>query len=167
MSILNIILTIAFIFLATMAVASAAPWVPTRRRDVERMLALAKIQPGEVFYDLGCGDGRLIEAAAHAGAKAIGFDISLLPYLITRVRLSLAGSEAKIRFKNLFSQNLSEANIIYLFLMPTAINKAKNKFEKELKKGTRVISYVFPIPGWTPVQVDKPPGCVSIYLYIV
>ena len=61
-----IIVFVLLVFLLTMVLANAAPWVPTRRRDMERILALAKIKPGEVFYDLGCGDGRLLVAAARA-----------------------------------------------------------------------------------------------------
>jgi len=168
MNLIKIILfIIVFVLVIATALATAAPWVPTRKRDLKRILDLIKIKQGEKFFDLGCGDGRLIIEAAKNGAVAVGLDISPLPYFLTRIRLFFSHSNAKIKLKNLFNQNLSEADVVYMFLMPTAILKVKEKFKKELKKGTRVASYVFPIPGWTPTVVDKPPGDVSIYVYIV
>jgi SAM-dependent methyltransferase len=160
-----IIVFVLLVFLLTMVLANAAPWVPTRRRDMERILALARIKPGEVFYDLGCGDGRLLVAAARAGAKAEGLDISLLSYLMSLLRTKLERSKARVHFKNLFRQNLSSADIVYLFLMPAALPKIKNKFDAELKKGARVLSYSFPIPGLTPKTIDKRPDSQTIYLY--
>ncbi|MDO8622525.1 MAG: hypothetical protein Q7R80_04815, partial [bacterium] len=79
--------------LATFAYAgvSGAPWVPTWRRDVDRFLALAQLRPGERFYDLGCGDGRLVRAAANTGTIATGFECSLLPYLLAKLRVGRRG----------------------------------------------------------------------------
>jgi len=161
----SIVFFILIAFLATMAFASAAPWVPTRRKDMDRVLKLAAIAPGEVFYDLGCGDGRLVVEASRAGAKAIGLDISLMSYLMTLIRIAAERSNAKVAFKNFFRQNLSNASIVYLFLTPSAMPKVKKKLEAELKKGARVISYAFSIPGLDLVTADKPPGRQSIYLY--
>jgi hypothetical protein len=166
---MDIIFTVIFFvliaFLLTMLLATAAPWVPTRRRDMERILALAEIKPGDIFYDLGCGDGRLITVAARAGAIATGFDISLMSYFMTLIRLLLEKSKAKAFFRNFFGQDLSNADIVYFFLTPTAMPKVKKKLEAELKKGARVISYAFSIPGWEPVIKDTAPGRQNIYLY--
>ena len=148
-----------------MLLASAAPWVPTRRKDIERILKLADIKPGEVFYDLGCGDGRLITEAARHGAVAVGFDISLMSYLMARSRVALERSGAKVIFKNFFRADLSKADIVYLFLTPPAMPKVKKKLVSELKKGAKVISYAFTIPGLEPAAIDKPTGRQSMYLY--
>ncbi len=161
----GIVFFILIVFLVTMILASSAPWLPTRRKDMERVLKLATIAPGEVFYDLGCGDGRLVVEASRAGAKAVGLDISLMSYFMSLVRVAAARSRAKIAFKNLFRQNLSDADIVYLFLTPPAMPKIKNKLESELKKGARVISYAFAIPGLELVAADQPPNRQSIYLY--
>jgi SAM-dependent methyltransferase len=79
-----IFILILYIFLGTFAYAGikAAPWFPTWSRDIDRFLKLAEIKPGQKFYDLGCGDGKLVFASAKAGATAVGYEISLLPYLI-------------------------------------------------------------------------------------
>lgn len=160
-----IIFFIVIVFLMTMILASAAPWLPTRRKDMARVLALAKIRPGEIFYDLGCGDGRLITEAGRAGAKATGFDISLMSYLMARARIMLERSDAEARFKDFFRQNMSSADVIYLFLTPPAMPKIEKKFKAELKKGARVISYAFPVPGLELAAVDKQPGRQTIYSY--
>lgn len=148
---------------------SAAPWVPLRKIDVHRMIALAHIQPGERVVDLGAGDGRLLFAAAKAQGHALGFEISVLPYLWTKTRLALSGMgrAAQVRFADFYAYNLKDTDVILAFLTPMAMEKLKSKFEKELKTGARVVSYAFSIPGWTPKRIDKPsPRHVAIYLYL-
>ena len=161
----SVIFFILIAFLLTMLLATAAPWIPARRRDMERILALAEIKTGDIFYGLGCGDGRILTVAARAGAVAVGFDISLMSYFMSLIRIALEKSNAKVVFKNFFRQDLSKADLVYFFLTPTAMPKVKNKFEAELKKGARVISYAFSIPGLELVTVDKQPGRQTIYLY--
>jgi len=163
----SIVFFILIAFLVTMLFARAAPWVPTRRKDMKRILSLAQIKPGEIFYDLGCGDGRLVVEAARAGAIAVGFDISLMSYFMTIVRIALEHSTAKTRFKNFFRLNLSSADIVYLFLTPSAMPKITAKLKAELKNGSRVISYAFSIPGLELITADKQPDRQTIYLYTV
>ncbi len=146
----------------------AAPYVPTRQRDVDRMLRLAGVKPGELVYDLGAGDGRFLLAAARRGARAVGFEISVLPYLIARLRLTVQGqtATARIRLQDFFHQDLSSADVVVCFLTPAAMAKLAPKFNRELKPGTRVVSYAFSLPGWTPAVKDKPtPQTMSVYLY--
>jgi tRNA A58 N-methylase Trm61 len=147
----------------------AAPYLPTRQQDVERMLKLANIQPGEVVYDLGAGDGRfMITAAQRYGARAIGYEISLLPYLAARWRMWRAqvGQQATIRAKDFFHTDLSDANVVVCFLTPGAMKKLGQKFKRELRPGTRIVSYAFSIADWTPEVKDKPdPKTMSVYLY--
>lgn len=160
---------ILFICIATFAYGSfrAAPWVPTWKGDVERFLRLAAIQPGERVYDLGCGDGRLICAAAKAGAQAQGFEVALIPYLLARIRIAhmRLGKICKLRYKDFWFADLRDADVVYFFLMPDIFPKLKVKFERELKKGTRVISYVWPIKGWEPCSVDVKERKPNLYLY--
>lgn len=165
---MNWLIFILFIFLGSFAYAGikAAPWFPTWSRDIERFLKLADIKPGEKFYDLGCGDGKLVFAAAGAGAKAVGFEISLLPYLIAKTR-SFFVQNTEIKFRDFWKQTTFDPDVVYLFLTPKANQKAKKKLEQELKKGARVIAYTWPIEGWEPVKKDEAPGQPPIYLYII
>ena len=157
---LAIILTMAF------AAISAAPWVPARSSDVKRILKLAQIKKGQKVYDLGCGDARLVCAFAKEGAKATGYEISLIQYLQSLIRLFFVGNlNASVKFKNFWNEDLHDADIIYIFLMSHIYPKLKEKFRKELKKGTTVIVYAFKIDGWEPVLVDEIKGKQPIYVY--
>lgn len=159
---------ILFIFLGSFAYAGilAAPWFPTWSRDIERFLKLAEIKPGQKFYDLGCGDGKLVFAAAGAGAEAVGFEIALLPYLMALSR-SFYVKNSKILFKDFWKQNLSDADIVYIFLTPKINPKAKLKLEQELKPSTKVIAYTWPIDGWVPVKTNVATGQPTMYLYVI
>ena len=163
------IIIFIFVLLLTFAYAGwrGAPWVPTRKRDVERFLKLAEIKPGQKMYDLGCGDGRLVCAAAKAGAKTQGFELSLFPYVLANIRRLFQKDRARIKisFRDVWYSNLSDADVVYFFLMPKVYPKLKQKFEKELKSGAKIIAYVWPIDGWTPLKVDTLSQHPNLYLY--
>ncbi|MDO8463468.1 MAG: hypothetical protein Q7S96_04345 [bacterium] len=141
---------------------SAAPWVPMHARDVARFHRMAQLRPGERFYDLGCGDGRLVRAAAAAGAHATGFEVSLLPYLIARIRGRRRGV---VRYRDFWRQDLSDADVIYVFLMPKVYRTLRRKLERECRPGTRVILYVWPMDGWQHDLVDTSAGSPKLYRY--
>lgn len=167
---MNIIIALVLLFLlSTVALAGAsfAPWVPARKADLSRIFQLANLKAGETFYDLGCGNGRLVVyAAKNFQAKAIGLEIALPLYLICKWR-QIFNKNTIFKYKNLFTEDLSKADVIYFFGTPRRIEqKLKAKLERETKNGARIISYVFPIMGWTPNKVDKVDNAVPIYLYI-
>ena len=136
-----------------------APWVPSRMKDLKRALSLAGLEPGEIFYDLGCGDGRTVFFAnKFFKAKAIGIERSWLLYLFCRLKKAIFYRHADITFhrRNLFKENLAAADVVYVYGLPHVLrNKVKAKLSRELKKGARVISYVFPIDGLTPTIADQ------------
>jgi len=154
---------------ATFAYAGfrGAPWVPMRARDIERVMKLANIQSGQTVYDLGCGDGRLLFAAAARGATALGFEISIIPYAIARVRwiFSKKRQDITISFKDFWFANFHDADVVYFFLMPAAYPRLQAKLQKELKPGAVVLAYVWPFPDWKPIQVDETTGQPTIYVY--
>ena len=162
------VLAVLFLLVLSMAYAakSGAPWVPTWRRDIERFLALANPQKGELMYELGCGDGRVVVTAAkERGVRGVGVELSILQAVAAKVRAMLSGTGVKIRWRNAFHVNLRDADLVYLFLMPETYEKIRPKLEKELKPGARVVSYVWPIPGWTPAAADRAEGQNALYLY--
>ncbi|MBI4779379.1 class I SAM-dependent methyltransferase [Candidatus Falkowbacteria bacterium] len=148
---------------------SFAPWVPSRSRDLKRIFKLADLKPGEIFYDLGCGDGKVaLYAAKNYKVKAIGLEISLPFYLICKLRQALSG-RAKIEFKlkNLYKENLALADAVYFFSIPHALNeKFCLKLKQELKPGAKIISYAFKLPDWQPKTTDRPSKKdLPVYLY--
>jgi SAM-dependent methyltransferase len=164
-----LLLGAAIIVTAGYAGLRAAPWVPTWKTDVRRFLALAELAPGKRFVDLGCGDGRLVFTAAKAGADATGYEISLLPYLIALLHRAFLPSEARrragIRYRDFWNADLRNADVLYTFLMPEHKERLRKKFEAELRPGTIVITYVWPLDGWTPVATDTEPGRLKLFKY--
>jgi len=154
---------------AAIAAVSFAPWVPCHSKDLARIFSLADLKAGEIFYDLGCGDGKTVFYAAEKyKAKAIGLEIAIPMYLTCRIKQIFQPDEnVKFKFKNLFKEDLSKADVVYFFGMKGTIKeKLKQKLEKELKPGARIISYTFIIDGWKPSVTDKPgKKDSSIYLY--
>jgi len=163
------ILVILFIILLTFfySVIRAISWVPMWSKDLERFLKLADIQPGKKVYDLGCGDGKLLFAAAKYGAKAEGFEISFLPYVIAKVRQLFDKNKVTIKFRDFWLVNLKDADVVFFFLIPRIYPKLKEKLQRELKPGTKVIAYVWPFKDWEPEKVDKVEKRPTMYMYVI
>ncbi|MFA6027542.1 MAG: hypothetical protein WC752_01315 [Patescibacteria group bacterium] len=159
-----LILLFLVILSAAYAGFKGAPWVPTYKKDITRIIKIAQIKAEDNFYDLGCGDGRVVAAAAKAGAKCFGYEISILPYLIAKLR-TFRLKNAHIYFKNYNSADLSKADIVYLFLMPKINIQIKDKLMQTMKKNAKVIAYIWPIPGWQPASVSQEEGGSKVFLY--
>ena len=147
-----------------------APWVPSSKKDVFNILEAATIKEGDVIYDLGSGDGRIIINAAkkYPIKKAIGIEISPFFYLISWLQILLAGlgSKVKVKLANFYKVNLSDANVVICYLFPKEMKKLADKFQKELKPDTRVVSLAFPIVNWQPEKIIRPSsGFKSIFIY--
>jgi SAM-dependent methyltransferase len=146
-----------FFVIWTIRAALGAPFVPTSMRAGEMMLEAAnkqkKMTSSTKLYDLGCGDGRLIFSASKKyGAQTTGFELSPIVYVIAQIRKILTGGKGTVKLKNFEHQSLEDADIITCFLMPSTLKKISKKLEKELKKGTIVVSYAFPITDWKPIE---------------
>ena len=169
LSIAFLLFIIACGFSLIFSVLSFAPWVPSRGRDLKRIFKLADLRPGQIFYDLGCGNGRVvIYAADNFEAKAIGLEISLPFYLICKLRQVLnKQSNIEFKFKNLYKENLAAADVVYFFGMPHTLNeKFYLKLKQELRPGTKIISYSFKLYNLEPKIIDKPSKKdLPIYLY--
>ncbi len=124
---------------------SGAPWVPARSYDIKDILDDAKISNGDVFLELGCGDGRLVRAAVERGAIATGYELNPIMWLLAWV-LSIRTPNAHIRLANLWNIDLSKADVVLAFLVPRTMRRLEIKVEKEMKKGSLLISYIFPLP---------------------
>ncbi len=167
---MDIISIIIIIILLPIAISgfSLAPFVPSRTKDQKRINKLANLKKNELFYELGSGNGKVaIYIAKHnRTAKVFGFELAYTLYIISKIR---SFNIPNLRFinKNIFNVDLSNVDVIYVYGMPKVLaNKLKEKFQKELKKGSRIISYVFKIEGMKPILIDKPSKKdASIYVY--
>lgn len=166
MDLVLLIFLLLVIFTMALAGLSFAPWVPTWKKDIERAMDLVKLSPNMVFYDLGCGDGRVIfRFVKKYKCKGVGVEMAVPVYLVAKIR-AFFYKNTKIILGNLFTTDLSGADVVFLFGMPDKLGeKLMKKFNKELKPGTQVISYVFPLKDIEPVRVDKQEKRSALYLY--
>jgi SAM-dependent methyltransferase len=131
-----------------------APWVPAFKKDLKAMIDDTNLKPGEVFYELGCGDGRLVVEAAKRGAKAVGYEISPVMWLIAKIRVTPCRG-ASVKFGDFWRLDLSSADVVLAFLVPRTIGRLEVKAAKEMKPGARLVSYIFPFPNMKPKTKAK------------
>jgi len=132
-------------------------FVPTPQDVVEKMLELAEVKEEDLLYDLGCGDGRIVVTAAKKyGCHSVGFDVD--PVRIKESKENVAENQveklAKIEQKDIFTLDLSRANVITLYLLPSLNVKLIPQLEK-LKPGCRIVSHSFDMRGVKPDKVVK------------
>ena len=151
-----------------------APKVGSPEHAVDKMLEVANLKPGEILYDLGCGDGRiLIAAASKYKAKGVGIEISgdLAKTAAEHVKKAGLQSQVKIIHGDFMKTDLSNANVVTLYLATAANDTLRPNLERYLKPYTRVVSYDYPIPGWKPIETSETEGRTNavhtIYLYQV
>lgn len=152
------------------AAASFAPWVPARRRDLERIARLAALQPGETLYELGAGNGRVSLALARhfPDSRIVGLELAWPLFALCRARQWLCRTRnVRFRWRNLFRTDLGAADVVYFFGVPkTVTGPLQEKLRRELKPGARVLSYAFELQGWEAEAVDQPtPQDISVYRY--
>ena len=144
-----------------------APFAPTPLPAVELMLDLAGVGPGDRLVDLGCGDGRIVTAAARRGAVAHGIDMDPARIAEAEGGARLAGVADRTSFVqgDLFGADLTGASVVSLFLMPHVNRWLKGKLERELGPGARIVGYAFEMPEWTPAAVATCNG-QAVYLWV-
>ncbi len=132
-------------------VRDEAPPIPLPRDTIRKMLRLANVKKNELVYDLGSGDGRVcIIAAKEFKAKAVGIEKNRLFVLLSHwiIKKNNLGNEIKIIRGNIFKENFKNGDAILMYLSHKLTQKLKVKFEKELKKGARIVSASHPIEDW-------------------
>lgn len=148
-------------------------FVPTPQPVVDRMLELAQLGKDDVLYDLGCGDGRIVVTAAKRyGVKAIGFDVDPKRIAESRENVRKNGVEALVTIKqqDIFQTDLTEANVVTLYLLPSLNEKLKPQLAR-LRPGSRIVSHAFAMRGARPNRVENvrsPDGSErTVFLWVV
>lgn len=145
-----------------------ALWQPTDHRTISQILEALNVDPGDVVYDLGCGDGRwLTHLAKERDARAIGIEIDPFRVIISRLRLYFTGtiSRGKVIWGDMYEIDLSGADAIIMFLSEKANAKLAPKLNRELTQGTKIASFYHELPGWEPIITRENRDGYEIYIY--
>jgi len=157
------------LFMAAIAIAQTkqqrrepdVPYLPTTEPAVVAMLKLAGVKSTDIVYDLGCGDGRIVIAAAKDfGARGVGIDINPERIQEARANAKKAGVEDRVRFEegDLFTADIHDATVVTLFLLTSVNQRLRPKLLADLKPGTRVVSNTFDMGDWKPDKEGEVEG---------
>ena len=149
------------------------PFVPTPLDVAQKMLEVAKVQPDDVVYDLGSGDGRIVILAAQKfGAHAVGVELNSDLYAESSERIRKLGLQgrAQILHENMFEVNVRHATVVTLYLLTAVNERLRPMLTTQLRSGARIVSHDFQIPGWQPAQtvdmLSKNGVPSKIFLYV-
>ena len=137
------------------------PFVPTPPEVVDRMLEMAQVKSGDVIYDLGSGDGRIIiRAAKRYGVKGVGIEIDA--DLVQKARDNAFKEKVdhlvEFRVQDALTVDVSAATVVTLYMLPEFNAKLRPIFDKQLRPGSRVVSHDFEIQGWVPDKIERIKG---------
>lgn len=151
------------------SVSIHAPYVTTPPRVIEEMLRLAGMHAGDVIYDLGCGDGRIVIAAARKyGVHGVGIDINPDRIREARANAGRAGVSHLVEFReqDILEADIHDATVVTLYLLPALNLELRPRLLTDLKPGARVVSHCFHMGNWKPARQTDLPGC-SIYFWTI
>jgi precorrin-6B methylase 2 len=134
------------------------PPVPTKPERIRKALKLADIQPDEVLYDLGAGDGRVLFIAARDfGAKAVGIEVGPIQCMLIWLRAVARGfgDQIQVRWANFYKADLSDADVVFVYATSKGVLKLASHLETQMKKGARLVSISADFPDWEPSAFDE------------
>ena len=159
---LQIILIIVYLFVmipSFYTYIKGPPFVPSNSSTIQAAIQLAQISKSDIVYDLGCGDGRFLIQASSLCKQAIGYETSFLTFLLAKFN-TRKYSNIQIIFANFWKADLSQANIIFCFLLKPLMSGVEKNIWPNLKPKTKLISNTFKLPNIQPNQITK-----NVYLY--
>ena len=159
-------LVLGFLLWLIWPIFIGAIFLPTPQDVVEKMLSIADVVEGDVVYDLGSGDGRIIIGAAERGARGVGVEVDPIRVLWSRLKARRSPAHDRIRviWGDFFKNSVAEATVVTVYQGESINNRLRDKFEAELRPGSRVVSFSFKFEGWEPAA--KHPDA-DIYLYLI
>jgi SAM-dependent methyltransferase len=157
MAVLHTVFTLTLLIAQKPDATELAPYVPSSPEVVDRMLSLAKVGPNDVVYDLGCGDGRIVIAAAKKyGARGVGVDIDPQRISEAIANARTAGVEKLVTFKlqDALKTDVSEASVVTLYLLTFGNLQLRPILQKQLKPGSRIVAHNYGMGNWEPDEID-------------
>jgi SAM-dependent methyltransferase len=139
-----------------------APYLPTLGPQVNAALALASLQQGQTLIELGCGDGKMLVAAAKQGYKVVGYELNPLLYVLCKIRTRKYRQQVKVIWGNFWHKKWPQADAIFTFLLPRYMQKLDKKIMQSAPKPVKLVSFAFDVPGR---QADAERDGVYLYIY--
>jgi predicted RNA methylase len=155
---ISLLLLPFLLFFLYKLIRSDAIFIPLPKKTIEQMLELAKVKRNDILYDLGCGDGRvLIFAAKKYGIKTVGIEKNPLLFWLSErnIRKNKLKNKIQLIKNDFFKEDLSKATVVLVYLSQKTNDRLKPKLEKELKKGTRIVSADHVFKGWKEIKRIK------------
>lgn len=157
--VVGVLLVLAYAFVLPFG----APYLPTFKKQSNDALDLLNLKPGQVFVDLGCGDGRLLAAAASRGLQAVGYELNPFLALFAWVRTRRYGYRVKVKWSNFWRADLSGADGVFVFLIGHFMQRLDDLLSRHSKKHQiKLVSNAFKVPGREPVRRK---GALLLYVY--
>lgn len=159
---LILILLLILLFLGALF---EAPWLPTKKKDYERIIKMANLRPEMSFYDLGSGTGdMLFYLSQKYNINCVGIEISPILYLYSKIK-SIFYKKVKIKYGNFYKYDLSKADVIYAFLMSKNFDRLKKEIGKKMKKDSKIILSCWPFQNCNSKQISEGNKKIPYYLY--
>ena len=148
------------VFCFTFVLLFGAPFLPTLTPQITVALDLLDLKPGDTMLELGCGDGRVLLAAAHRGLHVVGYELNPIMALVAWVRTRRYRSQVQVVWADFWSISWPPAQGIFGFILPKYMAKLDKKITRYVCRPLRVASFAFAIPNKQPLRTDR-----GVYLY--
>ncbi len=168
--IITVFFAILSLYIFIVLLKTKVPFVRTPLTVIDTIIREVGITKDDILYDLGCGNARvMIEIEKKTGVTAVGYELSPWAYFLARWNIRLHQSRAEVRYADFYKANLSDATIVFAFLIVAVMPKVGEQLEKQLQPGATVVCYGFSIPQWTPTKTiptrQNDPKASKIYIY--
>jgi precorrin-6B methylase 2 len=142
--------------------AFGAPYLPTLTKQMNIALELADLQPGQSLLELGCGDGKVLIAAAQQGVRAIGFELNPLLVIFCKLRCWRYRKLVSVHWANFWTRTWPVTDVIFIFGLPRIMTRLDTKIAQEAHQSVKLVSFAFAIPG---KKLTRKRGGVLLYTY--
>lgn len=162
---------IAFLLYELIQGRNRAPFIPSSRKAIRIILEKIPLPKKGLILDLGAGDGKFLRAAkrTYPTLQVLGYEISPLALLVSKVKNTLSRTKVTVKHQDMFTADLSQADMVFCFLLPKDLKRLEHKLRTELRPGSQVISNTFSFPTWQPAQEFTPQstglhGFIRVYV---
>ncbi|HVS79042.1 MAG TPA: class I SAM-dependent methyltransferase [Candidatus Saccharimonadales bacterium] len=138
---------IVLIFAYGFVLLFGAPYFPSLKPHIKAALDILDLKEGQTVYDLGCGDGRFLKAAARAGVKSVGYELNPFVFAYAWLTTRRYGRLVKVRWGNFWKADISQADAVFVFLLDKYMPQLDAKLRAEGRRGLKLASHTFQIPG--------------------